>query len=269
MLYYILHFYQAFLLNFTKSKAVFMSSVPRIFVPEGSIVNNNVEITGSDAFHLLKVLRLGVGDLILVCDMFRTEYDGVIESVSAEGLTVALGEGKKSSSEFAFEVTLLQGFPKGDKFDTIVQKAVELGVTTIVPVSCERCVSRPDEKSFVKKLERYNKIAVSAASQCGRGIVPKVTSQVNYAQALEAIRNSDAGFICYEGSKTLHIRDYLGGKTPKSISFLIGPEGGLSSGEVERACDMEIPLIGLGNRILRTETASGFVLSAISVLLEK
>jgi 16S rRNA (uracil1498-N3)-methyltransferase len=246
-----------------------MSFVPRIFVPEGSIQDNKVLITGSDAVHLLKVLRLGVGDQILVCDMFRTEYDGVIESKSAEGLTAALIESKKNSSEFPFEVTLYQGIPKGDKLDTIVQKAVELGVTTIVPVICERCVSRPDEKSFLKKLERYNKISASAASQCGRGIVPKVTPQVSYAQALSAIKNSDTGFICYEGTKTLHIRDFLTGKAPAGISFLIGPEGGLSSGEIDRANELEIPLVGLGKRILRTETASGFVLSAISVLLEK
>lgn len=246
-----------------------MSSVPRIFVPEGSIHDNQVFITGSDAFHLLKVLRLGVGDQILVCDMFRTEYDGVIERISAEGLTVALGEGKKNSSEFPFEVTLFQGVPKGDKLDSIVQKAVELGVTTIVPVICERCVSRPDEKAFQKKLERYNKISASAASQCGRGIVPKVVPQVSYAQALTAIKNSDTGFICYEGTKTLHIRDYLVGRAPASISFLIGPEGGLSSGEIDKAYELEIPLVGLGKRILRTETASGFVLSAISVMLEK
>lgn len=246
-----------------------MSSVPRIFVPEGSINENKVFITGSDAFHLSKVLRLSVGDKILVCDMFRTEYDGTIESVSAEGLAVSLGEGRISSSEFPFEVTLYQGIPKGDKLDTIVQKAVELGVTTIVPVLCERCVSRPDDKSFRKKLERYNKIAASAASQCGRGMVPKVMPQVSYAQALDAIKNSDTGFICYEGTKTLHIRDYLAGKAPASISFLIGPEGGLSTGEIDRANELEIPLVGLGKRILRTETASSFVLSAISVMLEK
>lgn len=246
-----------------------MSSIPRIFVPEGSIQNNTVLITGSDAFHLQKVLRLGVGDQILVCDMFRTEYDGVIQNVSAVGLTVSLSEGRMTNSEFPFDVTLFQAIPKGDKFDTIVQKAVELGVTTIVPVLCERCVSRPDEKSFLKKLERYNKIAASAASQCGRGIIPKVAPQVSYAQALKSIQNSDAGFICYEGTNTLHIRDFLVGKSPANISFLIGPEGGLSSGEIDEAIMVNIPLVGLGKRILRTETASGFVLSAISVMLEK
>lgn len=268
MLYYNIHIYSHFY-AFIFNKDVFMSSIPRIFVPEGSIQNNTVRITGSDAFHLQKVLRLGVGDSILVCDMFRTEYDGVIQTMSADGLTVSLSEGRKNSSEFPFEVTLFQAIPKGDKFDTIVQKAVELGVTSIVPVLCERCVSRPDEKSFLKKLERYKKIAASAASQCGRGFIPKIAPQVSFAQALESIRNSDTGFICYEGTNTLHIRDFLAGKSPVNISFLIGPEGGLSSGEIDKAGELNIPLVGLGKRILRTETASGFVLSAISVMLEK
>lgn len=246
-----------------------MSSIPRIFISEKNIKENQVKITGSDAFHISKVLRLGIGDKILICDMKRTEYDGTITQSLADELLVTLGESRAGISEFPFEVTLYQGMPKGDKLSIIVQKAVELGAAKIVPVLCERSVSRPMGKSLTKKLERLNKISLSAASQCGRGIVPAVLPMINYKKACEEIKKSDVCFVCYEGSETLHIRNFLANKTPKKISFLIGPEGGLSSGETDLTADMQIPLVGLGNRILRTETASAFVLAAISVLLEK
>ncbi|OGO86996.1 MAG: hypothetical protein A2Y15_07440 [Clostridiales bacterium GWF2_36_10] len=246
-----------------------MSSIPRIFITKEIIEGNTVRITGSDAFHLLKVLRLRAGDHIIICNMKRTEFDGVISKVDGEDLFVTLGEGKICSSELPFEVTLYQGIPKGDKFDTIIQKSVELGVTSIVPVLCERCVSRPDDKAFAKKIERLNKIASSASSQCGRGIIPTVKTPVSYKKACEEMQRDDLYFICYEGSETLHIKNFLEDKNPNKISFLIGPEGGLSSGETDIAIEHGIPLIGLGNRILRTETASGFVLSVISILLEK
>lgn len=245
-----------------------MSSIPRIFITEESIEENVAHITGSDAFHLLKVLRLKIGDHVLICNMKRTEFDGIIHKIKENELLILLGEGKPSSTEFSFEVTLYQGIPKGDKFDTIVQKAVELGVTSIVPVLCERCVSRPNDKAFAKKIDRLNKIALSASSQCGRGIIPTIKRPLNFKKACEAMKQDNICFLCYEGNETVHIKNFLDSKKTSSISFLIGPEGGLSTGETDLACNLEIPLIGLGNRILRTETASSFVLSAISVLLE-
>ncbi|PKM63175.1 MAG: 16S rRNA (uracil(1498)-N(3))-methyltransferase [Firmicutes bacterium HGW-Firmicutes-21] len=245
-----------------------MSSVPRIFITQDSIIADTVRITGSDAAHIIKVLRLNTGDKLRLCDMRRTEYDGIITETSDNALIVALGEGRSCVSELPFEVTLYQGVPKGDKLDTIVQKAVELGVSTVIPVLCERSVSRPDNRAFEKKLERYNKIAVSAASQCGRGIIPAVLPPLSFINACREMKQSEVCFICYEGSETIHIRDYLREKKPRKIAFLIGPEGGLSTGEIRTAGELGIPLIGLGGRILRTETASGFVLSAISILLE-
>lgn len=245
-----------------------MSSIPRIFITGDAVCGEHVKIVGSDALHLSKVLRLRTGDHVLICNMKRTEFDSIITSTEEDAVLVTLGEGLPNNSEFPFSVTLYQGVPKGDKLETIVQKAVELGVTSIVPVLCERCVSRPDDKTFVKKIERLNKIAAAAAAQCGRGIVPFVLSPMTFSSACEKIAQDELHFICYEGSDTLPMKKFFEGKNPTSISFLIGPEGGLSSGETEVALKHGIPLIGLGNRILRTETASGFVLSAISVLLE-
>ncbi|HBR30952.1 MAG: 16S rRNA (uracil(1498)-N(3))-methyltransferase [Eubacteriales bacterium] len=245
-----------------------MSSTPRVFITGTPFCGDTVRISGSDAHHILNVLRLRRGEKILVCDMKRTEFDGTITEISDGELSVILSGSRQSSSEFPFSVNLYQGVPKGDKLDTIVQKAVELGVTSVIPVICERSVSKPDEKAFAKKIERLNRIAASASSQCGRGILPKVLPPLSFSNACKEMKCSEISFICYEGDGTVPIKTFLCEKKPGSISFLIGPEGGLSAGEVNTAIAHDIPIVGLGNRILRTETAGSFVLSAISVLIE-
>ncbi len=245
-----------------------MSSIPRVFVSAESITDNRVVITGSDAGHLTRVLRLRVGDKIVVCDMQRTEYTGTIACRDSETVTVELSEEKTSFAEPPFHITLYQGMPKGDKLETIVQKAVELGVGEIIPVMCERSVSKPDAKKFGNRLVRLNKIALAAGAQSGRGVVPTVGMPVSFAAALQNMKNLDLSFVCYEGEGTVPIQKLLGTPRPESIGFLIGPEGGLSIGEIQLCDSLSIPKVGLGNRILRTETASGFVLAAISVLLE-
>ena len=166
-----------------------------------------------------------------------------------------------------FKVSVYQCFPKGDKLETVIQKAVELGAFEIVAVMSERCVARPDSKAFAKRLERLKKISESAAAQCGRSIIPEIRGIISYNQAIEEISKKDIGFICYEGDGTRPIKELLK-EQPETIGFLIGPEGGLSEKETRTAAEANIDLAGLGKRILRTETASGYVLSAISVLLE-
>ena len=149
----------------------------------------------------------------------------------------------------------------------MIQKAVELGAYEIVAVMSERCVARPDSKSFAKRIERLKKISESAAAQCGRSIIPEIRGIISYNQAIEELSQKDIGFVCYEGDNTRPVRELLG-EHPETIGFLIGPEGGLSEKETSLANEKSIALAGLGKRILRTETASGYVLSAISVLLE-
>ncbi len=244
-----------------------MSSVPRFFVSRSLITDGTVLITGTDARHISKVLRLKAGDRITVCDMQRTVYPGVLVRVSPEECEARLSEGTSASSEPPYTVTLYQGIPKGDKLDTVVQKAVELGATEIVPVMCERAVSRPDRASAEKKLIRLRRIAAEAAKQCGRGCVPEVGDIINYSEMLKRLAAADLHFICYEGDGTLPLRSLLTGN-PSSVAFYIGPEGGISRGEIDAATAAGIPSAGLGSRILRTETAPLFVLSALSVMLE-
>ena len=131
----------------------------------------------------------------------------------------------------------------------------------------ERCVARPDSKAFAKRLERLKKISESAAAQCGRSIIPEIRGIISYSEAIKEISQKDIGFICYEGDGTKPVKELLG-DNPQSIGFLIGPEGGLSEKETAIAKESNIALAGLGKRILRTETASGYVLAGISVLME-
>ena len=247
-----------------------MSSTPRFFISKSEFQGDKVTITGTDANHLCRVLRLREGDKITVCDMQKNIYDGTLTFVSADMAEAALSDPRPSPAEPPYKITLYQGMPKGDKLDTIVQKAVELGVTEVVPVICERAVSRPDEKSMDKKVTRLNRIAAEAAKQCGRGIVPEVKDTLSYKQMREELCKAELHFICYEGDTVRPIREIVEkAGTFASVAFYIGPEGGISSGEIEAAKERAIPLAGLGKRILRTETAPLFVLSALSVLAER
>ena len=245
-----------------------MAFIPRIYVGSDKITDGKAYIDGSDANHVLRVLRKNVGDTLHICDMHGNSYNAIIDEITRDGLYAILGEPEKQDNEMPFKVTVYQCFPKGDKLDTVVQKAVELGASEIVAVMSERCVARPDAKAFAKRIERLKKISESAAAQCGRNIIPEIRGIIGYNEAIAEISQKDIGFICYEGDKTLPINRILNGE-PETIGFLIGPEGGLSEKETAIANENGITLAGLGKRILRTETASGYVLSAISVLLEE
>ena len=243
-----------------------MAFVPRIYLAGASSGTHTI-VDESDVNHIKNVLRIPVGGGITVCDGHGTSYSGKIVEYSPYGIVAELGAGKHDESEFPFSVTVYQCYPKGEKAETVVQKAVELGATEIVFVMSERCVARPDEKSMQKKLSRLQKIADSAASQCGRGVLPKVSGLISYAQACAQASNSDCAFLCYEGDGTSPLRGILElSPHAKSYSFLIGPEGGISPEEVELAQNNGLMLAGLGKRILRTETAALFVLSAMNVL---
>ncbi len=245
-----------------------MAFIPRIYIGSDRITDGKAFIDGSDANHIIRVLRKEKGDILHVCDMHGNSYDAVIDEITHDGLFAILGEPTAQNNEMPFKVSVYQCFPKGDKLETVIQKAVELGAYEIVAVMSERCVARPDSKAFSKRIERLKKISESAAAQCGRSIIPQIRGIISYEAAMKEISQMDMGFLCYEGDGTKPIKELLLDKSPETIGFLIGPEGGLSEKETAMANDMSIPLAGLGKRILRTETASGYVLSAISVMLE-
>ena len=234
--------------------------------PDGSF--RRVVITGEDARHISKSLRMKVGEQIVLCDMRMKEYGGIIEEICDESVTVRIVSVSRSQSELPCFVTLYQALPKSDKMDYIIQKAVELGACRIVPVQSERCIAKIDSSNADKKISRWQKIAKEASGQCGRGIICEVAAPMGFEAAIDCMKRDALYFACYEGDVSLTLKDILPARCPESLSFFIGPEGGISFNEAAYMRENNIPLCGLGKRILRTETASLCVLSDIGFTYE-
>ena len=246
--------------------------MPRFFVEAAAITEGEdgvlrVHVAGSDADHITRSLRMHPGDSLTVCDMARREYSCEIESVGSL-VTARVVSEKASLSEPPYIAVLYQALVKGDKFDTVVQKAVECGVSVIVPVLTERCTVRPDGKGIQNKLARWRRIAAEAAGQCGRGIMPEVRDMLTFSEAVKEGGKTDRPLFCYEGDGTKPLPEVLGSEVPGSVSLMIGPEGGFSAEEVKKAEEAGMTAVGLGRRILRTETASSFVLACLSYAYE-
>ncbi len=224
-----------------------------------------ITVEGNDAFHISHALRMRVGEHITVCDTDRNEYECKLVSITPSSVTAEILSAKPSENEPPYIATVYQALVKGDKFDTVVQKAVETGASRIVPVLSARCTARPDAKALRGKLERWNRIAEEASKQCGRAVVVKVSECMTFAEAVAEAKTADLPLFCYEADGTESLRA-LADKcdAPKSVSVFIGPEGGFESAEADAARKAGMRLTGLGKRILRTETASSFVLSCIS-----
>ena len=245
--------------------------MPRFFVTSNQIDGDIVTITGEDAHHLSRALRCAVGDTLTVCDMSRTEYECELTDFLPDRVLAKVLFSRPASTEPPVPITLYQALPKGDKLDTVIQKAVECGVCRIVPFESERCVVRSKPDSEQRKTERRRRIASEAAKQCGRGILPEVTETVSFAEMLRLAGEADATFFCYEGDGTLPIGTLLakndipcGG----SIALVIGSEGGFSIKEAKTAFEKGFYMTGLGPRILRTETAPLFALACIACHFE-
>lgn len=233
--------------------------MPRFFVD--TIQAGQVRIEGEDARHIARSLRMQTGEELIVCDGRGIDYRCCLTEIGDEVLAEIL-ESYPTRSEPRIELILYQALPKSDKLDWIVQKAVELGVTAVVPVLTQRCVSRPDEKSMEKKRARLQKIAAEAAKQSGRGIIPQLQPLLTFREAIDAMRRSERALFCYErGGDRL---SELLSERPSSVSIMIGAEGGFSPEEASSAVAHGIAPATLGSRILRCETAP---LCAISVIM--
>lgn len=235
--------------------------MPRFFVEPCDINEQNAVIKGQDAVHIGRSLRMRLGDeLTLSCE--GRDYRCVLKTISDEMCTLDVLECCEGGGEPSVELTLYQACPKSDKLELIVQKAVELGASRVVPVLTSRCVSRPDEKSFRKKRERLNKIALEAAKQCGRSIIPEVGEMMSFEDCAKALGAHELGLMCYEKGGVP-----LRGIVPedaKDIGLFIGSEGGFEEAEVRKCEENGAKIISLGSRILRCETAP---LAAISVIM--
>ncbi len=223
--------------------------MPRFFIDH--VPSEIITVTGDDARHIGRSLRMKTGDEITFCHSGMDYLCSITEMTETE-VVCTINKSIPSCTEPNVKLTLYQAFPKGDKFELIIQKTVELGVSRIVPFISKRCVSRPDEKSFAKKLERYHKIAEEAAKQAGRGIIPEIAPLVTFDEAVKDMGSSDMSLICYEnGGKKLA---QTGICDAKSIAVMIGSEGGFERAEVDKAILNGAVPIWLGERILRCET---------------
>ena len=235
--------------------------MPRFFTNE--LDENNIVLTGSDANHIGRSLRMRPGEEVTVC-CNGTDYRCTIGSITAEAVYLDLVEKHRCAAEPNIEVTLFQAVPKLDKLEYIIQKSVELGASRIVPVLTRRCISRPDPKDFErKKLPRLNKIAEEAAKQSGRGIIPEVTNMVSLSEALSMMEKLDRTVILYEEEGGCSFGE-VGFEGAGTVGIFIGSEGGFDREEAEAAVKTGAKQVWLGRRILRCETAP---ITALSILM--
>lgn len=236
-----------------------------------NISDKCVTILGSDVNHIRNVLRMKVGEEIAVSNgVDGKEYRCGITSFEEDKVICELRFVKEDNVELPAKVYLFQGLPKADKMELIVQKAVELGVYRIIPVSAKRCVVKLDDKKAASKIARWQGIAEAAAKQSKRAIVPEVAPVMTFGQAVKMAAEMDVRLIPYELAEGMELtRELMENISPgESVAVFIGPEGGFEETEISLAMESGIKPITLGKRILRTETAGMTVLSWIVYLLE-
>ena len=234
----------------------------RFFITPEEMQPDFIVLTGANAQHA-KVLRLKNGENVLVCDGSGNECVCTVSDVSDGQISLVVSGRQASETEATVRVSVYMAFSKGDKLEHVIQKATELGAYEIVAFPSARCVSRPDDKSLKKKLERWQKIAASAAEQSGRGRIPKVYALAGYQEALTRAASADKAILFYENEDALTLRMSLERNSWNAVSLMTGPEGGFETAEVEKARSAGLEICTLGKRILRCETAPLCALSAV------
>ena len=235
--------------------------MPRFFVDARAIEADHVRLTGGDAHHLVKVLRLGPGDALSVLDGTGMVYDAVIEAAGKDEVLARITD-REEAPEPPVPVTLYQALPKGDKLELIIQKGTELGMARLVPVSASRSVVQLKGDRVEAKVGRWQKIAQEAAEQCERGKVPVV----DLPHALKDVMLPDGtlGLVLSERVAGPSFVQALPERAPLALAVFIGPEGGWTPEELEALRALGAIEVSLGRRILRTETAG---LAALAMLM--
>ncbi len=235
------------------------------------VLEKSVVITGEDVQHITKSLRLKPGAKVIICDGQGTDYLVELVELNNNEVTARVLHSEKSKGEPQIQVTLLQGLPKSDKMDMIVQKTTELGVTQILPVETKRTIVKIDAKKAARRLERWQKIAEEASKQSDRGKIPQIGPIMSWKEILDFVQKEDFDllFVAWEDADSLSIKGLIHqwevehGQKPVKITFLIGPEGGLEEKEVTEFVQLGGQPVTLGPRILRTETAGLTVLAML------
>ena len=228
----------------------------RFFLPPEQLTVPLVTIKDDLFRHLVTVLRLGVGETIMLADGQGREVEAAIEEIGKEALVARLGHERVVPAQpIGPSITLYQGLPKGEKVDLILQKATELGISRVVLFAASRSVPRLDRERRENRLTRWQRIVREASRQAGRETVPLVGYADSLAEALQQEEHS-VKLLLWEGEREQHLKELLGTSAPDTIAFIVGPEGGLTDREAELAEQNGYQPATLGKRILRTETAS-------------
>lgn len=236
--------------------------MPRFFVEEPRPTDGFLELTGENAAHA-KVLRLRPGDDVTVCDGAGMDYRCSVLTAAPDRLTLQVRSAWPSYTEPRVRITLFLAFPKLDKLEHVVMKATELGADGVVAFPSARCVSRPDGPSLSKKLDRWRRIAASAAEQSGRGRIPEVSAAASLEEALHQASERELPLFFYENEKDASLRKRTEGTRFSTAAIVTGPEGGFTEAEAGLARELGLLVCTLGPRILRCETAPLCALSAL------
>lgn len=240
--------------------------MPKFFVTENQVNDNEIILVGEDVNHIANVLRKQKGDVVNICNITTSEnFLCQLEDFYDSEIKCKILEKISSETEPEAEITIFQGIPKAEKMELIIQKCTELGAKEFVPVEMERCVVKLDNKSAIKKVERWQKISETAAKQSGRDIIPKVENVINLKKLLNLIEKYDIVLLAYENEEEYTLKQAINEvkeNKKQKIGIIIGPEGGIDVKEVEQLKEAGAKVITLGKRILRTETV-GIAMTSI------
>lgn len=237
----------------------------KFFTPKENFIENKAKILGDDVKHLYKVLRLNEGDKIVLNNCVGEEFTGVISIITKQEVIVDIIEKLQVNNESNVKIYLFQGLPKAQKMDLIVQKGTELGITEFIPTLTDRVDIKL--KGDFKKLDRLNRIALEAAKQSKRSLIPNVVDPMSFDDAINKMKSLDIVIVPYEnaenfGIKTLFSNTDIDKSKIKTVGILVGPEGGFELDEINKLQENGAYIVTLGSRILRTETA-GFVATSL------
>jgi 16S rRNA (uracil1498-N3)-methyltransferase len=239
----------------------------RFFLPKTDIHGTRGILTGRELDHLRRVLRLRPEDRVILFDDAGWEHEGVIRSITDDRSEIEITRSYQLANESPLQVTLAVGLTKGDKMDFVIEKATELGVQTIVPFASTYTVPKLDGKKVAQRTERWHKIALSAAKQCGRVRIPKVLALAAFRHFVEQSSQDALRLLFWEKESRQGLGELKNSETDTNeIVLMIGPEGGFSTEEAAFAIERGFRPVGLGPRVLRAETAAVAALTAIQLL---
>ncbi|MDD7643065.1 MAG: 16S rRNA (uracil(1498)-N(3))-methyltransferase [bacterium] len=241
----------------------------QFFVEDDQIGEDMIRVTGSDVNHIKNVLRMKPGERVRISNQSGRDFLCSVESLSEDEVLLHIEKKDIPGTELPAKIYLFQGIPKGERMETVIEKAVELGVYEIIPVAMKYCVVKLDAKKAEKKVARWQEIARSAAKQSKRSIIPKIHPLMSFREAAEYAQKCDRCLVPYENEEGMAAtaQAFQGLNDVSSISVFIGPEGGFAEEEIE-ALRGDSQVISLGKRILRTDTASITMLSMLMMSLE-